>query len=112
MILIFADKVMRVNTWEQVHPDLGGFPSSVCTEHVWEVAVGWGGSGLKVLGWESRVGREGIQSLGVFRQWGQPSSLPMWVMSNSTHLQVVCKLLLNQEMQLLLGQGISVPLLS
>lgn len=31
-------------------------------------------------------------------------------MRNSTHLQVVHKLLLNQELQLLLGQGVSVPL--
>jgi len=36
----------------------------------------------------------------------------MWVTSNSTHLEVVHKLLLNQELQLLLGQGVSVPLLS
>lgn len=40
MVLIFADKGMRVNNWLQVDPDLGGIPSSVFMEHVWKAAVG------------------------------------------------------------------------
>lgn len=51
MTLIFAGKVMRVNSWLQVHSDLCGFPSSVyraCLEsgsqtgRVWAEGVGAG----------------------------------------------------------------------
>ena len=71
MILIFAGKVMRLNLWLEVYPDRGGFSSSAFMEHVWKAAVG-----QKVLGQERRMGRECIQSLGVFRQWGPAQLLP------------------------------------
>lgn len=92
---------MRVNTRLQVHPDL-------------DLAL-WSMFGKWRLDREGR-GRRAEWEGGEGSPWGysgngvQPCSLPMWVLRNSTHPQVVHKLLLDEELQLILGQGVSVPL--